>query len=130
MAEPRLHQYNILFQKANADVHLAIRARQLNDEQIDNATLLFHLQQAAEKYLKAILSYNNCHFEKIHDLAELIKLCKTNGIPLPEYAMSFIELNPFAVIGRYDLVSDDDIDFEGKAELISKFSEWVNGQLK
>lgn len=130
MGETRMHQYDILFQKANADLHLAARARQLKDEKIDNATLLFHLQQAAEKYLKALLSLNNRHFEKIHDLDELMKLCTTHHIEIPEYVKSFTDLNPFAVLGRYDLVSDADIDFETKAGLLTQFGEWVGERLK
>ena len=66
----------------------------------------------------------------MHDLAELMKLCKTNRIPLPEYAMSFIALSPFAVMGRYDLMPDDDIDFDAISACINQFSEWVGDQLK
>jgi HEPN domain-containing protein len=35
----------------------------------------FHCQQAAEKYLKSFLAYNDQEPPKIHDLVELAKLC-------------------------------------------------------
>jgi HEPN domain-containing protein len=39
------------------------------------AAALFHCQQAAEKYLKAYLTWNQKVFRKTHDLGELIVAC-------------------------------------------------------
>ncbi len=39
------------------------------------ATALFHCQQAAEKYLKACLTWNQTAFRKTHDLKELAAAC-------------------------------------------------------
>jgi HEPN domain-containing protein len=44
------------------------------DELIDDATIVFHIQQAAEKLTKSLLSYNNIHFERTHDLTTLVEL--------------------------------------------------------
>jgi HEPN domain-containing protein len=35
----------------------------------------FHLQQAAEKFLKAFLEYHSQHFAKTHDIEYLLKAC-------------------------------------------------------
>jgi len=39
------------------------------------ATALFHCQQAAEKYLKAYLTWNQKVFRKTHELRELVAAC-------------------------------------------------------
>jgi len=39
------------------------------------ATALFHCQQAAEKYLKACLTWNQKVFRKTHELRELAEAC-------------------------------------------------------
>jgi len=41
------------------------------DEEIDMEAIYFHLQQASEKYIKSLLSFNKIHFEKIHDIRTL-----------------------------------------------------------
>ena len=46
-----LHQYEIMFNKATADLTLSVYALALEDKVIDMDIIFFHLQQAAEKYL-------------------------------------------------------------------------------
>ncbi|MBI5304654.1 MAG: HEPN domain-containing protein [Chloroflexi bacterium] len=43
----------------------------------------FHLQQCAEKYLKAILVAHNKFFPKTHDLVQLSVLCEAAGVIVP-----------------------------------------------
>ena len=60
---------------------------------------LFHSQQAAEKALKAFLTFHNVPFRKTHNLEEIGEVCLSidqslkNGIdetvPLTEYAWAF-----------------------------------------
>ncbi|MBN2035446.1 MAG: HEPN domain-containing protein [Chitinispirillaceae bacterium] len=100
--------YEILRQKA--DVDLAAVEHLIHAPDIDSELLLFHLQQAAEKYLKALLSHRNIHFEKTHDLIELLDLCAENDIILPDYANEFENLYPYAVQGRYEMTSSADVD--------------------
>lgn len=38
--------------------------------------ICFHFQQAGEKYLKAFIVANDLPFKKIHDLTQLIEICK------------------------------------------------------
>ena len=66
----------------------------------------FHCQQAAEKYLKAFLVYNNQEPPKTHDLIELAKLCNNFNT---EFSLIFPKceyLLPFASHTRYPGTSD------------------------
>ena len=102
MASDFLNQYKILYSKANSDLRIVGIVLKSNEEDVDIGIILFHLQQAAEKYLKAILSYSGTHYEKVHDITFLIETCVKNGIKLPEYTEELIELNPYAIVSRYD----------------------------
>lgn len=110
MSTEMLHQYEVLIKKAVADIEIAKLAIAAHDDAIDDATILFHLQQAAEKLLKALLAFKDIHFEKVHDLLVLVQTCEENGIPLPEFTTRFSLLNPFAVVGRYDILEAGTID--------------------
>lgn len=119
------HQYEIFLKKADADLSLVKHALALEDQQIDHDIIFFHLQQAVEKYLKTLISLNGVHFEKIHDIDKIIGICRNNNIELPDYIDVFIELNPYAVEGRYAVIADDLDDAASYANLLYKFKEFV-----
>jgi len=121
------HQYEILFKKADADLALVEHALALEDKPIEIDIIFFHLQQAVEKYLKALVCYNGVHFEKIHDIDKIITVCRSNSINLPDYIDVFIELNPYAVEGRYAVIADDIDDAGGYAKLLRQLREFVLG---
>ena len=116
--------FKILRQKAEVD--LSAVEHLIHTADIDKELLFFHLQQAAEKYLKALLSYRNIHFEKTHDIIELLDFCGENKIVLPEYATEFENLYPYAVQWRYDTVSSDDIDPESFLKKIQEFKTFIH----
>jgi HEPN domain-containing protein len=64
------------------------------------ATVCFHVQQAVEKYLKAVLVANGIPFGRTHDIQELIEL-----LPAPQRpgldAQTAAELTEAAVALRY-----------------------------
>ncbi len=60
---------------------------------------LFHMQQCAEKLLKARLIQKNIPFERRHDLTYLLQLAADPD--LQTHARCLNELNPFAVEIRY-----------------------------
>jgi HEPN domain-containing protein len=79
---------------------------------IPTEIVCFHCQQAAEKYLKAFLVFNDQEPPKTHDLAELARLCNNFDndfmllIPKCEYLL------PFAIQTRYPSkleLKDEDI---------------------
>jgi HEPN domain-containing protein len=125
MAETFLKQYEVLFQKAKADIAIAFHAIDAHDPDIDNATILFHFQQAVEKLLKALLSFKKIHFEKIHDIASLIDLCKIHGIELTEYTGNFPDFNIFAVIGRYNIIDDTEGIPKQYCEQVVEFKNYI-----
>jgi HEPN domain-containing protein len=87
--------------------------------------LLFHLQQAVEKFLKALLSAHNIKFPKVHDIEKLIELCEENKISLPEYVEKFIDLTPYAVEFRYGLMMDEVLDVNYYYQEVLKFKRFV-----
>ncbi len=91
----------ILFNKAEKDLHLAKHLIYEDEEFIE--AICFHCQQAAEKYLKSYLSYNNKEIKRTHEVIDIIKDCE-------QLDVEFIKLNEietgkltrYAVNLRYD----------------------------
>jgi HEPN domain-containing protein len=107
--------YEILLQKAPVDMRSATIL--YDDFQNGNSTLnieviLFHLQQAAEKCLKAVLSFHQINYQKVHDLELLLNLITDNNIPLRINSTRLIDLSDFAVEGRYSVIHDDLVDVD------------------
>lgn len=61
----------------------------------------FHAQQAAEKYLKALLVHHQVEFPKTHDLGELLDLLTSVEGPLASSLGEATALNPYGVDTRY-----------------------------
>ena len=104
-----LNQYEILYNKAKADLFAAnvlyVRFLEGNSE-LDLEVICFHLQQSAEKLMKAILSKNQIYYPKIHDLETLVNLLTENSIDLHTNPELLIELNDYAVEGRYAIMNE------------------------
>lgn len=62
----------------------------------------FHAQQAAEKYLKAYLTYHQRPFPFTHNLADLTELCSELDASFHSLTPLAAELTPYAVRLRYD----------------------------
>jgi HEPN domain-containing protein len=120
-------EFEVLFELAEAD--LKVVERLLNEEEIKEEILLFHLQQAVEKLLKVLLSLNKVEYPKIHDIERLIKLCNQNKIVLPEYVEEFVKLTPYAVEFRYGLLIDETLDIGYYYERALSFKKFVKGLL-
>ena len=92
-------------QRAESDIssalHLAETMRPAPSE-----IICFHCQQAAEKYLKAFLVYNDTEPPKTHDLIELVKLCCGFDPGFSVLSAKCEYLLPFAVHARYPGASD------------------------
>lgn len=71
----------------------------------------FHAQQAAEKYLKGFLAYNDLHVRKIHDLEALVKECEKIDESFKTLNESIVFLNQFYVESCYP---DDRIEVSDK----------------
>jgi len=62
----------------------------------------FHAQQAAEKFLKAFLTFSKTEYPFTHNLSKLVELCVGRD-PSFQSLMALVEpLTPYAVELRYD----------------------------
>lgn len=120
------HQYEIYYNKATADLVLVQQVYILQNPLIDKNIILFHLQQAAEKYLKSFLSFKKIHFGKLHDIRKILDLYIESGIKIPPHAEAFIELTPYAVEGRYDFITDENIDIPRFIILLEQLKIFVD----
>jgi HEPN domain-containing protein len=98
----------LLFESARQDENAVAALCSASD--IGDAIVGFHLQQAVEKALKAVLSSNAIVFRRTHDIAELLDLLADSGLPPPPEAETLDELNPYAVEARYGLVNSSGFD--------------------
>lgn len=62
----------------------------------------FHVQQAVEKLLKALISQLGLTYERTHDLEDLVAQLQKAGETVPIAVVEFSEFQRFAVIHRYD----------------------------
>ena len=98
MKNPSNTPAQILLVKADED------EQTLTMENLPEAILGFHAQQAVEKLIKALVSQLNTPFEMTHDLARLQKLLSAAGESLPPTPMRLGDLTDFSVFYRYDLL--------------------------
>ena len=87
----------------------------------------FHSQQAAEKYLKAFLTWRQIEFPKTHILGELLDLVAQADEDLAASLGDATSLNPYAVDARYpdDMPEPDRGEAEGALALARKVRDAV-----
>jgi HEPN domain-containing protein len=98
-AEPLLRQW---IEKADADLEVARRiAADAADNLRIREILGFHCQQAAEKYLKALLTRYQIEFPKTHDIKTLLQLVGNANRPVADSLSGARWLTRFSVEIRY-----------------------------
>lgn len=85
--------------KAESDYNAAADLLSVNSSSTD--AICFHCQQSVEKYLKALLIFNNINFERVHDLILLIELLVDKYPNIEIFKMDMAVLNVYAVEIRY-----------------------------
>lgn len=85
--------------KAQQDLDAA--AWLLESPQALNNAVGFHCQQAAEKSLKAYLTWQDEVFEKTHSLVALVGMCLKFTLEFNELRTAAAVLTPYAVTTRY-----------------------------
>ena len=83
-----------------AEVDLTAAGRFQTDEEL-REIVVFHCQQATEKYLKALLTRFRIDFPKTHDIEKLLHLAAPINRSVIETIASAKWLGPFAVEIRY-----------------------------
>ena len=86
--------------KADEDFNFACRNVE-DEENTFYAQICFHFQQAAEKYLKAYIVAHELTFKKIHDLPELVKICRGDNDSFSELEEESNFLTDFYIDTRY-----------------------------
>ena len=84
-----------------ADTDLAVAGELLSSEHDFFYPACFHCQQAAEKYLKGLLTWHQVEFPKTHVIGDLLDLLATADAPLAESLADATALNPYGVEVRY-----------------------------
>ena len=97
-------------QKAEGDFKTAGHLLQSGNDFLD--AVAFHSQQAAEKYLKAFLVWQQIEFSKTHDIETLLKLAGKANDKIPGILRDVVILTPYGVDYRYpgdypDVTRDD-----------------------
>ncbi len=75
-------------------------------------TVAFHLQQCAEKLIKAFLNWKNVQYPKTHALGALLDLAVPHQPDLENFRGRLLAMSSYAVEMRYDdelYPSDDEI---------------------
>jgi HEPN domain-containing protein len=83
-------------------------ARAIDDLEIADEIVGFHVQQASEKCMKAVLCSHGIAYRRTHDLQELYDLLRDHGITLPPEIQELVAWSPFAVAYRYEDWQDPD----------------------
>jgi len=119
-----------LLQKAEMDI-IAVEEL-LGSPRVSDAIIGFHLQQAVEKLLKALLAANDIPYRKTHDIRELIDLLEDHKILIPEELFDLDDFTPYAVEFRYEDMSyeQETLDRAKAMERISMLDNWVRGRLE
>lgn len=86
------------FEKAEHD---ALAAEQLAPTEALSDVVAFHCQQAAEKALKAYLTWCNQPFRRVHDLEELVNTCAALDSAFLSLLPAAESLSPYAITLRY-----------------------------
>ncbi len=99
-----------------------------NAAEIGDALVGFHLQQATEKSLKAVLSARGIEFRRTHDLLWLVDLLAEKGLPAPPHAEWLDELNPYAVEARYGTIEPDGLSRVIALQSVTEVVQWAAQQ--
>ena len=110
----------------NSAKHL-LEAYNSDELEIDIEKIYFELQQCGEKLLKSMLSKKAIRFPRSHDIEQIIELCQENEIVLVEDIEYLIELNDYAVEGRYSIIHDDINEADKYIVVLERLIEIIKG---
>lgn len=115
----------LLLKKAREDERAVDRL--VGDVTISDEIIGFHLQQAAEKLIKAVLAEFGHDIHRTHSLAFLFDRLIEAGVPAPQDLSELIDLTPFAVEFRYGVVPVDGqpLDRHRARSLVAQLRGWV-----
>jgi len=95
--------------------------------EVDISATGFFAQQVVEKCLKAIAEYHGIVFRRTHDVDELVDLLLQHKVVMPFPSDQFSNLNPFAVILRYEETPYVSMTLDEMKRLVNLAYEWAKG---
>jgi len=119
----------ILYDLARHDLEASRALIEVGQHKVGDETIGFHLQQAVEKGMKALMSERGMDLEKIHFIDELFASAKKKAIIIPDEFDRLVDLNPFAVKTRYEVFLDQPFRRKRLLNLVEKFLNWVTNQI-
>lgn len=98
------------------------------DPEAPDETVLFHAQQAAEKFIKAALAARGVVYRRTHDLPELLEVSRAHGLAVPAERGLLVRLGPYAVEFRYLGALAPEVTREEARALVESLRAWASGQ--
>ncbi len=120
---PHTEQANEIFRAAVRDLTTFLILRKSAES--PHESMLFHAQQAAEKFIKAVLVQRGVFFRRTHDLLELASLSGQNQIDLPVSRDLLTRLTPYAVEFRYLGVHAPNVTAEEAESAVVALEHWA-----
>ena len=101
------------------------------DPELADEVVGLHAQQAAEKYLKAVLAHRGITYRRVHSITYLLGMLEDHDVPAPPRAPELETLTPWAPQARYDHDTEDTaLDREAAVELVGAVREWADAELR
>ena len=100
------------------------------DAELADAIVGLHAQQAAEKYLKAVLSFRGITYRRVHSITYLLGVLEDHDVAPPPRASELEAFTPWAPQARYDHDADATLDREAAVELVRGVRTWAEAQLR
>lgn len=122
MTDPKVDETRSWLVKAHQDLEAS--AWLLESPHALYGVVGFHCQQAAEKSLKAYLTWQEHVFEKTHSLVALVGMCLQFSNDFEELRTAATTLTPFAVITRYPGDAPDISEQEARQALVLAHQIW------
>jgi len=87
--------------------------------------VLFHAQQAVEKFIKAVFAAQGLVYRRTHDLLLLWQTANEQGVAIPAEFDLLARLGPYAVEFRYLGAAVPDVSIIEAEALIAKLRSWA-----
>ena len=115
----------------NAERDVVAVEKMAPDPDLADEVVGLHAQQAAEKYLKAVLAHRGITYRRVHSITYLLGLLEDHEVPAPPRAPELETLTPWAPQARYDLDTEGAVlDREAAVELVGAVRTWADAELR
>ncbi len=101
-------------------------AKLVTEPEVSDDIFGFHVQQAAEKCLKAVLAVGEARPGRTHDLGSLLDEIESHGGSVPAEVRAVEEWSPYAVRNRYPFFGDaPPVNRPAALALVRAMRAWV-----